>query len=155
MDDAISQYQAALQIKPDDEIAQVNLGIILLQTGRAGEAKARFQTALQLAPSDAKAKSNLAWLLATCPEVSLRDGNKAVALAQQANTLTGGSKPMILHSLAAALAEAGRFPEALETAQRALNLAEAQSNIGLAQQLQIEIKFYQSGRPYHSPEPTH
>jgi len=155
MDDAIHQYQAALQIKPQDEVAQVNLGIILLQTGRAGEAISHFQTALQLAPSDVKAKSNLAWLLATCSDASLRDGRKAVELAQQANTLTGGEKPMILHSLAAALAEAGQFAEALAAAQRALNLAEAQSNTRLAGQLQIEIGFYQAGRPYHTTEATH
>jgi protein O-mannosyl-transferase len=152
VDDAISQYQEALQIKPDDEVVQVNLGIVLLQTGRAGEAMAHLQKALQLKPTDAKANNYLAWLLATCPEASLRDGSKAVELARQANMLTGGENAMILHTLAAALAEAGRFSEAQETAQRALDLAEAQSNTRLAQQLQIEMKLYQAGSPFHTPE---
>ena len=155
MDEAITQYQEALQIKPDDEAAHVSLGILLAQTGRAGEAIAHLQKALQLEPANAGFQNNLAWLLATCPEAPLRDGNKAVELARQANALTGGENPVILHTLAAALAEAGRFPEALETAQKALHLAQAQSNARLAGQLQIEMKLYQKGRPFHISEQTH
>jgi tetratricopeptide (TPR) repeat protein len=155
VDEAITQYQEALQITPDDEIAHVSLGVILAQTGRAGEAIAHLQKALQLEPANAGFQNNLAWLLATAPQASLRDGNKAVELARQANELTGGENPLILHTLAAALAEAGRFSEAMETAQRALHLAGAQSNPRLAGQLQIEMKLYQTGSPFHNPEQTH
>ena len=56
--------------------------------------------------------------MATYREGSLRNGNKAVELARQANTLTGGENPAILHTLAAALAEAGRFTEAVETGEK-------------------------------------
>jgi tetratricopeptide (TPR) repeat protein len=155
MDEAITQYREALQIKPDDEVAHVSLGILLAQTGRAGEAIAHLQKALQLEPANPGFQNNLAWLLATCPEAPLRDGHKAVELARQANALTGGENPVILHTLAAALAEEGRFSEALETAQRALPLAGAQPDTRLAGQLQIEMKLYQTGRPFHSPGQTH
>jgi hypothetical protein len=84
--------------------------------------------------------------------VSLRDGNKAVELARQAKALTGGERPVILRTLAAALAEAGRFPEAVETAQRASSLAEAQSIPDLARQIQFELKFYQAGKSFPLPE---
>ena len=90
-----------------------------------------------------------------CPEASLRDGNKAVELARQANGLTGGENPIILHTLAAAYAEAGRFSEAVETAQHAMRLAEAQSNAVLAGQLQSELILYQAGSPLHIPAQTH
>ncbi|MGP8200264.1 MAG: tetratricopeptide repeat protein [Limisphaerales bacterium] len=155
LDDAVTQYQLALQIRPDDEVAHVSLGIVLARAGRAGEAISHLQKALQLKPADPEIQNNLAWLLATCPEAPLRDGNKAVELARQANALTGGGNPVVLHTLAAALAEAGRFSEALETAQRALALAAAQSNTRLAGQLQIEMKLYQTGSAFHLPEPTH
>ena len=94
-------------------------------------------------------QNSLAWLLAVCPQANLRNGDQAVKLAQQANALTGGENPEILRTLAAAFAEAGRFPEAVETVQRALPLANAQSNARLAGQLQSEMKLYQAGRPYH------
>jgi tetratricopeptide (TPR) repeat protein len=155
VDAAISSFQKALEIIPDDASVHLNLGNALLQKGRADEAITQFQKALQIKPDYAKAQNDLAWLLATWPEASLRDGNKAVELAQQANALTGGENPLILHTLAAAFAEAGRFSEAVETAQRALQLAGAQSNTGLAGQLQSEMKLYQAGIPFHLPAQPH
>jgi Flp pilus assembly protein TadD len=155
VDEAITQYQKALQSKPDNAKAENNLGNALLQKGSVGGAITHFQKALQLEPAQPTVQNNLAWLLATCPEPSLRDGNRAVELARQANTLSGGENPAILRTLAAALAEAGRFSEAVESAQRALPLAESQSNTMLAGQLQFEMKLYQSGSPCHLPAQTH
>ncbi|MGP8200845.1 MAG: tetratricopeptide repeat protein [Limisphaerales bacterium] len=154
LDEAISHLQRTLQINPGNAKAQNNLGNAFLQKGNAAEAIAHFQQAMQLEPDDPWVKNNLAWLLATSAEASLRDGDKAVQLAREANELAGGENPIILHTLAAALAESGRFSEAVETAQRALRLAEPQSNARLAGQLQPEMKLYQAGRPFHiSPKP--
>jgi tetratricopeptide (TPR) repeat protein len=151
-DDALAQYQAALQINPEAEMAHVDLGIALLQTGRTAEAIPHFQKALQLEPADAKAQKYLAWVLATSPVAALRDGPKAVELARQADTLTGGKNPIVVHTLAAALAESGRFTEAVEVAQRAWQLAEAQAKPGLASQIQHEMALYQTGNPFHTPQ---
>ena len=155
VDEAIEQFQKALQINPGYAKAHNNLGNAFLQKGNPAEAAAQFQQAVQLEPEDPWPKNNLAWILATCAEASLRDGGKAVELAEQANKLPGGENAVILHTLAAALAETGRFPEAIETAQRALRLAEAQSNTRLAGQLQSEMKLYQSGNPFHIPAKPH
>ena len=155
MDEAITHFQQALKIKPDYAEAHYNLGNAFLKKGSMSEAIAHFQMALQLEPADPGIQNNLGWLLAASPEASLRNGNKAVELARQANALTGGKNPIILHTLAAALAEAGRFSEAMETAQHALRLAEEQSNTRLAGQLQLEMKLYQAGSPFHLPEQTH
>ena len=155
LDEAISHLQKALQINPGYAKAHNNLGNAFLQKGNVTEAIAHFQQALQLEPDDPWPKNNLAWLLATCSEASLRNGNKAVELASQANELAGRENPIILHTLATSFAEIGRFPEAVETAQRALHLAEVQSNTSLAGALQSEIKLYQAGKPFHSPEQTH
>jgi Tfp pilus assembly protein PilF len=155
LDEAINHFQKALQLNPENATAHFNLATMLRRTGRMNEAISHFQQALQIKPDDPEIQNSLAWLLATCPQASLRNGNKAVELARQANELTGGENPIILQTLAAACAEAGRFPEAVETAQRALRLADAQSNTVLAGQLQSELKLYQAGRSFHSPERTH
>jgi tetratricopeptide (TPR) repeat protein len=149
VDEAIAHYQKALQIKPDYAKAHFNLGNALFQKGSVDEAIAHFQKALEIDPDYAKAQNNLAWVLATCPQASLRNGNKAVELAQRANQLTGDGNPAILGTLAAAYAEAGRFPEAVETAQRALQLAETQSNTALAEAIRSQMKLYQAGLPFH------
>ncbi|MGD0746001.1 MAG: tetratricopeptide repeat protein [Verrucomicrobiota bacterium] len=153
-DEAIPHYERALQLKPDNAVAHYNLGCAALLKGAVDAAIAQFQKALQINPDYAEARNNLAWLLATCPQASLRNGNQAVALAQRANQLTGDGNPVVLCTLAAAYAEAGRFPEAVETAQRALQLAGTQSNPALADALRSQLKLYQAGIPFHSAEPT-
>jgi Flp pilus assembly protein TadD len=155
LDEAITHYQKALQIKPDYAPAHNSLGNALMREGKVDEAITHYRKALQLDPVNPSFQSNLAWLLATSPRASLRNGNIAVELARRANELTGGTNPLILRALAAAFAEAGRFPEAVETAQRGWQLAQAQSNTKVAGQLQSDIKLYEAGSPYHLPAQPH
>jgi tetratricopeptide (TPR) repeat protein len=152
---AAAHFQRLLEIRPNDAALHFNLGLCFFQMGRMEEAKLRYEKALEIVPADPGIQNNLAWLLATCPVASLRDGHKAVELAGQANALTGGEKPLILRTLAAALAEAGRFPEAMETAQRAAGLAQAQAIPDLARQIQFELNLYRAGKPFPLPQPTH
>jgi Flp pilus assembly protein TadD len=154
-DEAVTHFQKALEINPNNAGIHLNLGLCFYGLGRMEEAISQYQTALHIEPADPAAQNDLAWLLATCPQASLRNGNKAVELARRADDLVGGENPVILHTLAAAYAEAGRFSEAVETAQRALYLAEAQSNTTLAGQLQSEMKLFQAGSPFHTPAQTH
>jgi tetratricopeptide (TPR) repeat protein len=147
--EAIVCFQKALEIKPGYAEAHYNLGNALLRKGSMDEAISHYQKALEIKPDYAEAQNNLAQVLATSSRASLRDGNNAVKLAQQANQLTGGGNPIILSTLASAYAEAGRFPEAVETAQRALQLAGTQSNTTLADAIRSQMKLYQAGLPFH------
>ena len=148
-DEAIEQYQQALKQMPDSTHAHYQLGLALQSQHRFAAAIAQFQKVLELDPKHVTARNNLAWLLATGPEASLRDGKKAVALAQQAMQLSGGNAPEILDTLAAAYAEAGSFPEAIESAQRALDLSTAQNNKPLAVVIQSQLKLFETNSPYH------
>jgi protein O-mannosyl-transferase len=150
--EAIANFQKALQINPDDADARNNLGNALLQKGSVAEAIMQFQKALQINPDHLQTLNNLAWVLATSPRASLRDGNKAIELAQRANHLTGDSNPAVLTTLAAAFAEAGKFPEAVETAQHALQVAGAQSNSAQTDAIRSQLRLYQAGIPFHSAE---
>jgi tetratricopeptide (TPR) repeat protein len=148
--EAEAEFRAALRINPDDAEADKNLGNALLQQGRAAEALDQAQKALDLQPADAGAQNNLAWMLATAPQPSLRDGAKAVRLAVQASQSSGGNNPVILRTLAAAYAEAGQFPDAVQAARKALDLARAESDAELAGTLLREVKLYEAGRPYEA-----
>jgi protein O-mannosyl-transferase len=149
VNEAIIHYQTALQIKPDYGEAHNNLGNALLQKGSAGEAIVQYEKALEIKPGYPEAQNNLAWILATSPQASLRNGNQAVELAERANQLTGGENPLILHTLAAAYAEAGRFGDAMRSAQKAIELAQAVGQKNLAGQLTGELKLYEAGLPFH------
>src|SRR5208282_2850870 len=89
-DEAISHFQEAVQIVPDNASYRFNLAKALQQKGRVEEAIIQYQVELQIQPADVEVLNKLAWLLATCPQASLRNGNKAVQLAQQANELASG-----------------------------------------------------------------
>src|SRR6202453_2873462 len=151
---SIAEYQKALQIAPGMPEAHLNLGNSFRQQGHAKEAIEQFQKALEINPNYEEAQSNLAYILATCPDESLRDGAKAVKLAQQANQAVKGGTPIVLYTLAAAYAEAGRFPEAVDAAQQALNLAIAQSNGALANALRSNIALYKAGTPFRDKSLT-
>jgi protein O-mannosyl-transferase len=146
-DDAITQLQKALALDANLPDAHNNLGGALLQKGQAAQAIAHFQKALELKPDFPGAANNLAWVLATWPDASCRNGPRAVELARRVNQLSGGGHLMALRTLAAAYAEAGRFPDAIDTASRALELAQAQSNAFFIQALQADLRLYQSGQP--------
>jgi tetratricopeptide (TPR) repeat protein len=146
-EDAIAEYREALGINPAEVEAGNSLGNLLLSQGRTAEAIDALRKALEHQPANATIQNTLAWILATASQPSLRNGAGAVQLATQASQSSGGGNPVFLDTLAAAYAEAGRFPEAIQTAQKALKLAEAQSNAALAATLSGEIKLYQAGRP--------
>ena len=147
--EAVAHLQTAVALQPDYAIAHANLGSALLVTGAAQDAIPHFQRAIDLQPRLSAAQNNLAWILATHPDATLRDGPRAVALARQASETAADKNATILRTLAAAYAEAGRFPEAAQTAQRAVALAEAQTDTVLAEAVRAQLALYQSGFPFH------
>ncbi len=149
IDEAIVHYKKALELLPANADAHANLGSALLAKGRIAEAIGQYKEALTLAPENVAAQSNLAWLLATSPDPSLRNGPEAVLLAEQASRSSGGKRPLVLRILAAAYAETGRFSEARATAHEALQAADDQGNSALSDFLRKEIALYESGQPYH------
>jgi protein O-mannosyl-transferase len=154
LDEAIAEYEKALEIKPDDAKARYNLGGALCQQRRIPEAIAQWNELVRLQPDSAMALGQVAWVLASSPEASVRNGAKAVELAGRAAKLTGGRDAEVLDTLAAAYAEAGRFPEAVATAQQALPLATVQSNLTLVDSLRTQIGLYQAGSPFRDTSPT-
>ena len=148
-DEAIEHYQQALKQMPDSVHAHYQLGLALQSRGQFAAAVAQFQKVLELDPRHVTALNNLAWIWATCPDNSLRNGPKALAEAEQAVQLSGGNSPEILDTLAAAYAVAGRYPEAVATARRALSLAAIQNNQPLAGALQTQLKLFEANTPFH------
>lgn len=152
--EAMVHYRKFLELEPANVEARNTLGTALIQQGHVREAIDQWQEALATQPENGNAASNLAWVFATCPDDSIRDGTRAAELAERALRISGGKIPMIYKVLAAAYAENGRFADAVETAQRGADLAAIQGNPGLAAELQSNIALYQSGRPLRDPNIT-
>jgi len=145
LDEATFHFEEVLKMG-DSYKAHNSLGSVLHRQGRFREAVLHFEEALKLAPDSPATENNLAWVLATAPDPSLRNGAKAVELAQLSLRVSDGKDPLFLHTLAAAYAETGQFPRALEVAERALSLS---SDPGLLYELRVEIGLYELSLPYH------
>jgi len=152
--DALVHYRRLLELQPDNIEVHNIVGTVLIKQGQAREAVEEWQKVLAIQPDNGNAMSNLAWVFATSPDDSLRDRAKAVQLAEQAMRISGGRIPIIFRTLAAAYAENGRFSEAIQTAQRGIELANSRGNSGLATELQSNIVLYQERQPLRDPSLT-
>ena len=114
----------------------------LLGTG-AGEVK--------LDPELALGYYNLALLRLNCPDPAIRDPKQAMSSAQRACELTGWKDPKYLDTLAAAYAEAGRFQEAVATAEMACKLAAEAGDQELLSRNQQLLELYRAGKSWHEP----
>lgn len=151
VNEAISHSEEALRIQSRNGNAHNTLGLGLFRTGRANEAVAHWKESLEIKPDNMNAQANLAWVLATSPDASLRDGAKAIELARKVLEHAGHANVIVLRTLAAGYAESGRFSEAIEAAQQALQLAIAQGNTALTEDLQLNIANYRRSLPLRDP----
>ena len=147
-DEAIENYHQAIQINPDHPEIFIHLGMTLAQLGHTGEAATQYREALRLNPDLLLALNNLAWELATSPDDQLRNGAEAVRLAEHACELTHYDRPAFIGTLAAAYAEAGRFPEAVTASEKAHNLALALGRQELALKNQELLQLFKNHQPY-------
>jgi protein O-mannosyl-transferase len=148
LDSAIQVCRSALFLRPLDADCHTTLAIALEEKGNPAEAIQHYNRALELAPKSIPTLTNLAWLLATSPDASLRNGPKAVELAKQADRLVGGANALVLRTLAAAYAENGEFANAIRTARSAMQLARMHGEDSLMTDLDQQIALYQLGMPY-------
>jgi protein O-mannosyl-transferase len=153
IDEAIADWEKTLQIQPNDADAHTCMGNAFLRQGSPKEAIAHYEEAMALAPGDPHSRNNIAWVLATSSDASIRDGVKAVELAQEAVQLSRGRDSKFIRTLAAAYAESSRFPEAIAAAQQAITIAAMQGNTGLASTLRKEIALYRAHISLREMEP--
>lgn len=124
------------------------LGMRLVSNGQLAAGITAYEAALAIDPNNIEASNNLAWQLAACTDKQLRNGARAVQLAELAAKATAFKHPAVLDTLAAALAQDGRFKEALAIARRGADIARAAGQSEFLQSLENGIGFYLKGLPY-------
>jgi len=154
IDRAIEHYLCAVRIKPDYADAHNNLGYALMSQGKLDEAIVHFRQALQARPDWSLSLNGLAQILATHYDPQVRDANEAMALAERAAKSTRYQNATIVDTLAISYAAAGQFEKAVETAQKALDLALAEKNDELARQIRKRLELFKAGKPYRLSAPS-
>ena len=148
LDQAILFWSTRVENEPNDIGARNTFGALLVQKHQTRAAIEQWETALALNPNDGNAQSNLAGVFATAPDASLRNGTRAVELAERAMKLAGGINPILHRTLAAAYAEAGRFDDAIATAERGQAFAEREGNRELADEFTAVLVRYRQQQSF-------
>ncbi len=146
--EALPELEQTAALNPQFPSAQLALASAYVALGKDTEALAAWRAALAIQPKSVTALVGAARILASAADPSLRNGAEAVTLATQANDLTGGSDPIVLDALGAAYAEAGQFPQALTSANRALELADGKGDNTLADSIRYRISLYTADTAY-------
>jgi tetratricopeptide (TPR) repeat protein len=148
--EAAVAYRRAIALQPGSAAGHRGLAFVLGRRGQTAEAQREYEQALHLDPRWPAAALREAWDRATNPHAGRRNGTVAVQLAQQVVEAAGETEPQVLDVLAAAYAEAGRFPDAIETGRKALELAGARGRSDLAAAIQQRLRGYENNQPFRS-----
>jgi serine/threonine-protein kinase len=120
-------------------------GMDLLSRGEYEKAVEELETCIRLDANEPEFTNRLAWVLATCPKQSIRDGERAVSLATRACEATRWGQPYKIDTLAASYAEAGKFDEAVKWEEKALSLL---PDDRYRTMYQGRLDLYKGGKPY-------
>lgn len=147
---ALRHLRVALLFQPDIR-TRLDYAALLRQTGDYRGTAEQFRLVLHDQPDSVETLNNLAWLLATCPDPAARDGAEAVRCAERASRLPAPRGMCVPGTLAAAYAEAGRYAEAVATAEKALQEETAAGDMRFAALNTQLLAYYRAGRPWHEP----
>jgi spermidine synthase len=148
INEAIPHLNEALRMGINKAKIYAYLGTAYNQLGKYELAIRNWSRAAELKPDSADVLNNLAWLLATVEDSTIQDANKAIEFAQRACELTEYKEPAILDTLAVAYAAAGRFTDAVTTAEQAVSAAKARGQENMVSEIQSRIELYKTGRSY-------
>lgn len=140
---AIKDCSSSLGLVPQDPKVLTMRGHAYWRNADYKLALHDFVSASQTDPANAEALNQLAWIRATCPESSIRDGSAAVKTALRACELTAWQNPRNIDTLAAAYAESGDFKKAIQFQKQAIELSGES-----IQRMQERLAGYWHARPY-------
>jgi Flp pilus assembly protein TadD len=149
-ENALTLFIHADELSPGNSVIIASIGDALAQLDRSAEAVRAYKYAMKISPNSLSLALRLAWLYSTHPNASIRDGNEAVAMMQQAKEITRGQIPNVLDALAAAYAEVDRFDDAVQTQQQALAILDPtrKDDQQIKPAYEKRLALYQSGKPY-------
>lgn len=146
---SLSSYQRVLELEPDSEGARFGEAMALVRLARHQEAAERLRVAMNLHAAQPAFPQALARLLAASPDAQVRDGQRALdlveALAEKHKTTS------VAETMAMALAEVGRFREAVEWQRLAMSVAVDAGHANVARRMAANLALYQRHEPCRQP----
>jgi tetratricopeptide (TPR) repeat protein len=148
LDEAIAHFVKAIELDAVNDKAHHNLAQTFFSKGDIAGAIKHYRESLRLNADSVETLCGLSWIFSTSESPELRDGAEAVRLAKRACELSNYRNPETLYTLAAAYAEMGRFSEAVQVSQEAIDLCLSSGKEARAEDIARVQKLYKSGQPY-------
>lgn len=139
-------FDRSIEINPNDADAITQRGNLAAEQGNFDEAVTDFRQAITKDPNWAEAYRSLAWLEATCPNPTFQNPQEAITAAERAAKLSPAADYLILDTLAAAHASAGRFDKATDLQRQALSCAPRE----MSGQLKHRFELYRMGHAFRN-----
>ena len=141
LEEALPHYTRVREIAPADGLAWLREATVLMGLGRFADARATLEARLRVESTDGRAAHSLARLLAGAPDPSLRAGPRAMALAGA--LLEADNSAPTAETAAMALAEVGRFEEAVSVQRTLVEEARRQGRTGDERRLGRNLERYE------------
>ena len=151
---AIEHLEQSVRLDPYSAQGHFLLANTLQAADRPEEAVEHYRQSVRLAPDAVPACNSLAWLLATHPNASVRIPAEAIQHAEHVAKLTDNRNASVLDTLAAAYASAGRFADAVQTAEAAIEIALSEKDTRLGDEIRFRLSLYKDEKTYRPPAPS-
>jgi len=155
--ESLAQYSEVLRLDPAVSQAAFGYAMGLVRLGRYQEARARLESAIQSFPDQPGFPHALARLLAAAPDDRVRDGARATSIMSE--LMKSQQTTAMAETMAMALAETGRFDEAVRWQQEAITSARAGKREDLVRTLSTNLRLYENRQPCRTPwtldDPVH
>jgi tetratricopeptide (TPR) repeat protein len=143
-EEALAEFSSIVQMDPNNEEALLEQVKLLMRMKEYKQALDGLERAHAQYPQKGQTALMLAYMLAASPQYDLRNGAKALELAQLVYKATGSPEHGAL--VAMALAELGRCSEAAQWQRKMIAAAEQDRNTGLLSKLRVDLqRFEQAG----------
>jgi tetratricopeptide (TPR) repeat protein len=145
---AIADYNLALEAAPNDLRALLGRAAAYYSSGDVEKALKDYAAVTDNYKDFAQGWNDHAWLLATGPRDSLRDGAKAVEFSLRACELTEWKQGGFLDTLAAAYAEKGEFDDAVKWQGEAIAHSQDETE-SVRVEMKARLELYREKKPFH------
>ena len=150
-DEALPHYSRVVHDDPANVSARQAEALTLMRLHRWSAARARLEQAVTAFPGGRSLRGALIRLLAAAPDPVVRDGVRALALAEQLLSEQRSLPYVEAHAMAAA--ETGNFELAVRLQEDALQAVRQAGRSDLVEALSVNLEHYRAGRPCRVPWP--
>jgi len=147
--EAAEHYSQVIHLAPERVDGHFGRAMALILAELYPAAVQALEETLEIHPQNVAIAHALARLLATSPDATVRDGQRAMGMAEA--VFEAERSVEHAETMAMALAEVGRFDEARELQSQVVAEAERRGETSVASRARLRLAGYQRGEPCRAP----